>query len=200
MWDPGRWWIGGSCARWSHLWWGPSAKQNCFVFPISQLQHSWPINACHLNSGISSQTTLPSPAAKTTLWHQLLQNKNAFTRSWSCDFHMLVFSAWQFLTSELFLLPPAWQHWGEMQRNLMVPQPLLSSQPVQAGEGNLFHCSSSSSFGKELWKNATFFTGKKKKKRCILSQIRSFMFLIAKKKKNREGLNRKILMKKSFPL
>lgn len=46
----------------------------------------------------------------------------------------LVFSSWQYLTSESLLLSPARLRCGEMQGNLMVPQPLLLSRcPASAG-------------------------------------------------------------------
>lgn len=52
----------------------------------------------------------------------------------------------------------------EMQGHLMVPQPCshLTAPPVQAGEGDLFHCSKALALEKSCEKNATFFTGKKK--------------------------------------
>lgn len=52
----------------------------------------------------------------------------------------------------------------EMQGHLMVPQLCshLTAPPVQAGEGDLFHCSKALALEKSCEKNATFFTGKKK--------------------------------------
>lgn len=75
----------------------------------------------------------------------------------------------------------------EMQGHLMVPQPCshLTAPPVQAGEGDLFHCSKALALEKSCEKMQLFSLGKKNR-----SVIR-FMFLIAKKK-YRERSNRAI--------
>lgn len=100
------------------------------------------------------------------------------------SFHLqerLMFSPWQCLTSESFLLSPAWLHCREMQGNLMGPQPLaLILLPHQCRqEKGICFTAAAAALEKNCEKNATFFIGKKKK--SILSQIRSSMFLNAKK-------------------
>lgn len=96
----------------------------------------------------------------------------------------------QCLTSESFLLCPAWLHCREMQGHLMEPQPLLSSHcPTSAGRRRGFVSLQQNWLWKRTVKKCNFFSLGKKKKN--LSLIRSFMFLIAKNK-YRERSNRAI--------